>query len=597
MRRLFRTALAPLLAASALAAASPLLAGDGVPAAKRLPPITYGFVSIPDVAVLKERFGRTTASGLLEDPAFAEVRAIIADQMEDGGDELRARLGVSLGELASIPSGEVTFAVVQTAPRKVAVVGLLDYGESGDVVDGLLEKAEDALEENGSTRSEEPFEGTDLVVWTGPAADDDFDEFDDEPADPAEPFKFGYFLKGSHLVVASDPTALEAILVRWDGTHSDTFADDEKFAYIAGRTRTDGREPALLWYASVFDSIRSAVQGASGGGMGASMALAYLPIVGVDQFEAVGGSMDLATDEFQSVGKVVFYADTNDKILGLLSFEPAPVAPPAWVAEDAGGYAAINWDLQAAYDSARTLYDAIVGPGEFDLKVRELSESGPGLDIKTDVIDRFDGRIRVVTYGVDNPEAVVTGQMGEDGAVQNFTLDLGLADPAGVSDLLQKGVAAAGGNVETREFQGATVYEIANPGNGQVFALAVSGESLLISARVEQLEAALRGAADAPLADAPAFAAAASKVPGPVSIFSYSNGTDQARVFYELARGGQLNDQLPEGEGGEVLRKLIDALPPFEAVEPYLSISASYFEGDEHGAVLTSYAVDAPEED
>ena len=600
LREFLPAALLPAAAAATLAVAPLAAAGDGVPAAKRLPPITYGFVSIPDVAVFKERFGETTAAGLLEDPAFAEVRRILAEQLDEGADELRARLGVTLGELASIPSGEVTFAVVQTAPREVAVVGLLDYGESGEVVDDLLEKAEDALEENGSTRSEEPFEGTDLVVWTGPETDDeDFDEFDDAPADKEEPFKFGYFLKDTHLVLASDPTALEAVLVRWDGTHSDTFADDETFSYIAARTRTDDRDPALLWYANVYDSIRAAVNGANAG-MGGSMALAYLPIVGVDQWKAVGGSMDLATDEYQSVGKVVFYADSADKVLGLLKFTPAPVDPPAWVAADAGGHLALNWDLQAAYESARSLYDGIVGPGEFDLKVRELEDApnGPGLNLKTDVLDQFSGKIRVVTYGVQDAAALLEG--GSDAAAaagQKFVADLGLTDPAKVRDLLQKGVAAAGGNVETREFNGATVYEATNPANGQTFALAVSGEDLLLSADVESLEAALRGPADDPLAEAPAFERAAAKVTGPVSIFSFSNGTDQAETFYELARSGALNDKFGDGEGADVLRDLVDALPPFEAVRPYLSVSASFFEPDEHGAVLTSYAVDAPEED
>ena len=444
--------------------------------------------------------------------------------------------------------------------------------------------------------------GPTSIVWTGPRADDDFDEFDDEPADAPEPFRFGYFLKDTHLVLASDPDALEAILVRWDGNHSDTFADDETFRYIADRTRTDGREPVLLWYASVYDSVRAAMQG-SGGGMAASVALAYLPIVGVDQWEAVGGSMDLATDEYQSVGKVVFYADTAEKVLGLLSFTPAPVDPPGWVPADAGGYLALNWDLQAAYESARGLYDGIVGPGEFDLKVKELQDApgGAGLNVKTDVLDRLNGEIRVVTFPADDPAALLDDDSEAAGgaAAQPFALSLGLSDADGVRDLLQRGVAAAGGNVTTREFQGATVYEASNPADadGQTFGLAVAGEALLVSADVELLENALRGDADDPLKTSEAFAKAVERVPGPVSIFSFSNAAGQAKAFYELARSGRLNEQFGDGEAAEIARELTDALPPFEAVEPYLSVSASFFEPDEHGALFTSFAVDAPDAD
>ena len=590
----------PALAAAALLIcpllAPPAASADDVPAARRLPPVTYGFVSVPDVETFKERYGETATSGIFDDPAFAELHGIVAEKFEEAGEELRSRLGVTLEELLEIPSGEVTFAVVQTAPRKVAVVGLLDYGTSADAVDALLEKAEDALEENGSTRSEEPFEGTDVVVWTAPEPDaEDFDEFDEDATEEdGDPRKFGYFLKDSHLVVASDPAALEAVLVRWDGTHSDTFADDEAFAYIADRTRTDDRAPALLWYANVYGSIRAAVSGTQQGGMAAQMALAYLPVVGLDQFKAVGGSMDLATEEYESVGKVVFYADRTDKALGLLKFSPTAVAPPGWVRADAGSYVMANWDLAGAYDASRELYDSIVGPGEFDLKVDQLSESGPGLNIKTDLIDRFSGKIEAVTYAPEGlAEAAAAQAAGDDvdAPAQPFVVSFGLTDPQGISELLSQGVDAARGQVETREFQGTTIYEADNPQNDQRFAVAVSGNSLLLSLDVTELEAVLRGAADEPLAETADFRKALAKLPGPVSIFSYSDAVSQSQTVYELFRSGALTGQMGDDEGGRTMAEIVDALPPFEDVKEYLTISASYMVPDEHGALWVSYGV------
>ena len=584
----------PALAAAVLLLA-PLAASaaDPVPAARRLPPVTYGFVSVPDVSTLKERFDRTVMAGAFTDPALADLRDIAAEKLDEAGDAVRDRLGVTLGEIASIPSGEITFAVVQTAPRKVAVVALLDYGTSSDTVEALLEKAEDALEENGSTRDVEPFEGTDLVVWTAPAPDaGDFDEFGDEATEEdGDPRKFGYFRKDTHLVLASDPEALEAVLVRWDGTHPDTFADDETFAYIAERTKTDGRDPVLLWYANVYGSIRSAVSATQQGGMAASMALAYLPVVGLDQFQAIGGSMDLATDQYQSVGKVVLYADRTDKALGLLNFAPTPVAPPGWVGKDAGSYLMANWDLAAAYDSTRELYDSIVGPGEFDLKVDQLSEQGPGLNIKTDLVDRFSGKIEAATYGIEDVDALVGGGDSDATPAQRFVVSFGLKDPAGISDLLAKGVAAAGGRVETRQFEGTTVYEAENPQNGQTFGIAVSGNQLLLTTTIEELEAALRGAADEPLAESADFRKVLSDLPGPVSIFSYSDAAGQSETVYELFRSGAMNDQIGSGENADQLKEVTDALPPFEDVKKYLTLSAGYVVPDEHGALWVSFGV------
>ena len=450
MRRLLTPILPPSLAAAALLVAPAFAAADDpVPAAKRLPPVTYGFVSVPDVTEAKARFDGTVAAGVFTDPALAEVRDMIAEKVGEAGEELRNRLGVTLEELAAVPTGEVTFAVVQTAPRKVAVVGLLDYGKSRDTVDALLEKAEDALDENGLTRSEEPFEGTEIVVWTAPAPEvDEFDEDFDPNATRPEPQRFGYFLKDSYLVVASDPTALEAVLVRWDGTHSSTFADSETFSYIADRTRSDDRRPVLVWYADVIGSVRSAVLGSGQGGMPVQLALSYLPVLGIDEFKAVGGSMDWATEDYASVGKVVLYADRTDRALGLFTFPPAPTAPPAWVPADAASYAAFNWDLAGAYDAVRATYDSMIGPGEFDRYVAEFSaDRDVPVDVKADLIDAFSGKIELVSYPIA-PEVLAESVESGEQPPQPVVIALGLKDPRKLSELLEKSVAGSGGRAD-----------------------------------------------------------------------------------------------------------------------------------------------------
>ncbi|NNJ25380.1 hypothetical protein [Alienimonas chondri] len=585
--------LAPALAAPTAAAADP------VPAAKRLPPITYGFVSVPDMTTAKERFNATKASGMFTDPALADVRDMVGDKLEEGGEALRERLGITLEELLDVPTGEVTFAVVQTAPRKVAVVGLLDYGESAETVDALIEKAEDALDENGLTSVEESFEGTPIIVWTAPVAEVEVDEFDedfDSDAEPAEPQQFAYFQKDTHLVVASDPAALEAILVRWDGTHASTFADNEVFSYIADRTQTDGRPPVLLWYADAIGSVRSAVLGSGQGGLPVQLALSYLPVLGLDEFKAIGGSMDLGTEEFASVGKVVLYADRTDRALGVFTFPPDRLTPPTWVGADAASYSAFNWDLAAAYDSVRTTYDSMVGPGEFDRMVSQQSDNLP-VDIKADLVDAFTGRIQVAAYPVEDIEAVLQNDSFEEDVeagtppAQPVMFGFGLNDPKGVAELLDLAIDASGGMIESRDFRGTPIYEGTNPADGSAFAVAISGDTLLATTDVPRLEAALRGPADAPLAEAPAFVEAASKMPAEVSILSFSDQRGQAETFYDLFRSGKLTGGA-DPEAAEALQDVADALPPFDAIEKYLGVSAGYFVPDEHGGLWVSFGLE-----
>ncbi|QDT18084.1 hypothetical protein [Alienimonas californiensis] len=599
-------AAAALLAPSLLAGAQ---AADPVPAAKRLPPITYGFVSVPDVTAAKERFNSTRSAGLFTDPALAELREMVGEKLEEGGEALRERLGITLDELLKVPTGEVTFAVVQTAPREVAVVGLLDYGTSEETILKLIDQAETALEENGLTSAEESFEGTPLIVWTAPEQEvDEFAEDFDAEAEPAEPQQFAYFRKDTHLVVASDPAALEAILVRWDGTHDSTFADNEVFSYIADRTRTDDRAPVLLWYADVIGSVRSAVLGSGQGGLPVQLALSYLPVLGLDEFKAIGGSMDLGTEEFASVGKVVLYADRTDRALGVFKFPPARLAPPAWAGADASSYSAFNWDLASAYDAVRTTYDSMVGPGEFDRVVAQRSEALP-VDIKKDIVDSFTGRIEIVGYPVTDLAAALEVDAADDSfdddgdaeaeaqaPVQPVIFALGLNDARRVSELLDLALDASGGLLTSRDFRGTPLYEGSNPADGSAIAMAVSGDSLLLTTDVARLETALRGPADEPLADSSAFEEARSKMPAEVSMLSFSDQRGQAEIYYDLFRSGKLTGQVPDPSTAEAMNEIADALPPFDAIQKYLGVSASYFEPDAHGGLWVSFGLETEAE-
>jgi len=583
------------LLAPALLGASGAVAADPVPAAKRLPSVTYGFVSVPDVTVAKERFNATNASGLFTDPALADLRAMVGEKLEEAGEQLRERLGVTLEELLNVPTGEVTFAVVQSGPGQVAVVGLLDYGTSDETVDALVLKAEDALDENGLTSEEDSFEGTPIIVWTAPRPDvDEFAEDFDAQADPPEPQRFAYFRKDTHLVVASDPAALEAILVRWDGTHSDTFADNEIFSYIADRTRTDGRPPVLFWYADVIDSVRTAVRGAAQENFAAQMALSYLSVLGLDEFRAVGGSMDLGTDEFASVGKVLLYADRTDRALGLFKFPTARLAPPAWAGADAASYSAFNWDLAAAYESARSTTDSLIGPGEFDRKVQEQSDRLP-IDIKKDLVDAFTGRIQVVGYPVaDLADALEQGDEAAAQQVQPVVIALGLKEPRGVSELLDLATDSAPALITSRDFRGTPLYEASS--GEQTFYLAVYGDTLLFATDVARLEAALRGPSDDPLAETPAFEEAMAKAPAEVSMLSFSDQRGQAETVYDLFRSGKLTEQTPDPDAAEAMDEIADALPPFSEIQKYLGVSAGYFVPDEHGGLWVSYGLETEEE-
>ena len=573
---------APLFGPTPAAAQQAATATGTVPAARRLPADTYGFFSIPDVTEFKARWNGTVYGGLTTDPALADVREQFADQIEKAGDQLRQRLGVTLEELLEVPSGEIAFAVVRSGNaggrgRGVAVVAMLDFGESVDTVDQLIVKAEEAAQENGGVRDVQSFEGTEIVVWTK-----ERDEFDDDASDePAD--RFAYFVRDTHLVIGSDVAALEAVLIRWDGNHDRTLAGNDTFAEIADATKTDGREPALVWFADPVGSLQAVLQSRSQDNPQFMMAGAVLPLLRLNNFRAVGGSMDLATDEFQSVGKVQFVVDEAAGVLGLFKFPPADLTPPGWVSADAAGYFAANWDPEGAYRETESLVDSIQGRGALEQIVSNLAENEPRIDIKRDVIDLLTGRITVASYPVDT-EALESATEGGQPAPQPVVVAVGVRNDAKASALFEKLRALGGPSVQTRDFRGTTIYEGENTANGFTAALAVHNGAILFATNVNRLEAVVRGDVGEPLSGTAAYRRVADRLPGDVSMLSFTDSDAQTRSAYELLRAGKMGtpDEFD-----------VSALPPFEQISKYLPASGGYVVPDDAGAISVSFGVKA----
>ncbi|MEM9702021.1 MAG: hypothetical protein AAF907_06220 [Planctomycetota bacterium] len=274
-----------------------------------------------------------------------------------------------------------------------------------------------------------------------------------------------------------------------------------------------------------------------------------------------------------------------------------PGWPPEWVGADAVSYTTFNWDLGAAYDSVRTTYDSMVGPGEFDRMVSEQSDKLP-FDIKEDVVDAFSGKIQVATYPVANMAAALEDSLeggGAASAAQPVVFGLGLNDSRGLSELMDLALDGSGGMLKSRDFRGTPIYEGENPADGSAIAAAISGDTLLITTVVPRLESALRGPADDPMVEAPAFKEALSKMPAEVSMLSFTDQRSQAETVWGLLRSGEMSGTM-DPEMAELFDEFAEALPPFEAVQPYLGISAGYMVPDEHGALWVSFGLETEDE-
>lgn len=563
-----------LLAAMAagLLAGRPAAAADGISAARRLPPNVYVFFTAPDVTDLKGKWKQTSLGGLRTEPALADFWRDLDAQLKKASEQMRKELGVTLEEVLDIPSGEVALAYVHPAGKTPGGVAFVEFGKSGPTVEKLLAKAREGLEREGFKRDEKDFEGTRLVTYSK--------EGEEDAGKPK--LQPSHFTRDETLVFATDPALLEEVLARWDGRHEKTFAGNEVYSYIVERTGAGDATPALRWYLNPIELARSIIFAFAPDNPQVALGFGFLPVLGLDKLQAVGGSGYMAVNGYDSISKSVVYIDMPPAgLLNMFRFPPAELQPPKWIPANVSSYFGANWDLARAYEAIESLVDTFRGPGSFAKMMDAAAMAGPMLHPKRDVIDQLTGRMHVLT---DMTRA-------EGPGVTPFLLALGVKDSGKMKDVLAKLAKVEGFPGKSRQFRGETIYEAEIPFGLQrmTAGASVARDSLVLSSDVTLLEQMIRGDADVKtLADLPGYQRIADKFPAKTSMISFARSEAQLRPIYEMIRsgGGQTPGLDLDVEGFDFSK-----LPEFKVISKYLPVSGGYAAPDKNGAYLESFGL------
>ena len=573
------------VAMATLMLVQPAVAADLPESPKLLPPVVFAYATVPSTAEFKTRFDKSAIGELLRDPKLQPTFKQFQEAMKKGEAELQKNVGLSLKDLAAIPSGTITGAVCQLGePGELGLVMMLDYGDSDDALDKLLVKAEENIDKNGGKRIVEQVEGTEVIIYEIKAAapNNDSLEADDDEQAPKAPTRIAYFRKDQRLVISNGVPMLEAVLARWDGKHSSTFDGDEMRQYIAEKTKTDGREPGLSWFLNPLGAVQAGLSNAKNAPPQAQFVMAFLPTIGLTKFKAMGGSYDMATKEFDTIGKTFLYIEQPiTGALGLFKFPQADLTPPKWISSAATGYFSANWDLAGAWATARNLNDLIRGPGSFDQMIDQVSQAGPKIHIKKDVIDVLTGRMHVLSFPL--PDSAFSG---ESVPQQPTVIALGVKDEAKASALLTRLSKTPNFPGQSRQFQGVTIYDLP-VGSGNMANLAIANGNLFFSTDTERMENLLRKTTGEALSTTAQYSLVAGHFPAEVSMLAYQHQRDQLRGPYEMFRTGKTGAELPTGAG----EFDPSTLPPFEDIEQYLLPSGGYGIPDANGALLVNFSV------
>lgn len=552
---------------SMLASAAPIWAedDDGPAGEQLLPKEVLIFVSIPSVPELRQRTDESLFGAMLKDPEFQPAIEKIKAKLDEKAEEIKEELGVTLDDLLELPQGEITFALVELPPRKLALVLLLDYGDRQSTIETLLDKMEAALKESGGEVEGEDVDGVNLRTFT-------FESEEDE-----NPFnKLAYFNHESYLALASDPEALKAVLERWDGKSDDTFAQHEEFEYILDKCSTDGREPLIKWYANPIGLTQAVVGMLQAQVPQAGLAMTFLPLLGLNNLKGIGGGGDIGVDDFDSVYKMFVYVDQpTTGVLEMFRFPATDLSPPPWVPADVAGYSAMNWNSAGAYSAMEKLVDSFQGPGALGKQLDQLAKNDPGIHLKKDIIDQMTGQIHILVGEAE--EAAETPKM-------MFAVDV--KDDVKMNAVLVKAAKSEHFEGKTRDFEGVTVYEVQNEDEGPGASIAVADKHLLISTDTTMLENALRPRSEAPaLMNDPAYKSLAKHFPKKLSILNYQNGSSQMQAVYQMIKSGSIPDMPHE------LRDIVDALPDYDALKKYLRASGGYVIPDAKGGLSVTFTL------
>lgn len=545
-----------------------------------LPRDTYFYLSMPSVEKFKESFEKSSSGRLFADPALEEFKASVSkafsSKMQEDLAKVNDALGLTVDELMAIPTGEVTIAVSKVSSNKMGAIMFLDYGSHESEVKELLAKATAVLNNSDELEAANvEHDGTELTMYTVTS---------NVAKQTPLAKEFGWFLKDERLVVSNSGPLLKLTLDNWAGSSEKTLKTNSVYAYIMEKCESTPGASQMTTFVDPVGMFTALVQTGSLGPQGAAagMAIGFFPTLGINQLKGIGSSGEMGGDEFEGVSRSFLYCEQPPQAaMQMFQLDTVDAVPPSWVKENASVWMATKWNVGEAYTAVETLFDMFRGAGAFESEIDSLSNQGPQVHIKKDVIDQLDGKMQMV---------MSPGDRTSNAASDDMLFAIGVKDNRAFGDLLNKLTSQPGFPGETREVNGVTVYEI-EPGNGQKISFTVANSQLLVAVGGNQLEQAVRNDNDVrPLADSDDFKAVSGHFPDGALAVTFSRPAEQYRRLYDMLRDGDGAESFP---GMEDLFSEIDftKLPTFDVIEKYMGPTGGYWVGDENGVLMEQFTL------
>ncbi len=567
-------------------------AADRPDAAHLLPENTVLYVRFPVTAETVAKFKETAIGRITQDPAMQPFVSQLYGSAIEAFKRAEEQIGASLDDLLSIPQGEMCLAIVTPEESRPAIVFLVDVGPRLPMVEKLLNRIAQGIEDDGSTRSTETLGDTKLTIF-------------DRPGDETRQVVFA--VRDNVVLVTSDLEVTKGMLNAWSGKKTEgvrPLADNPDFAAVMRRCAgTEDQPPQVEFFVDPVTLFSRA----SRGNAGAQTLVALFPALGLNGVQGAGGSMTFATEEFDAVTQLHLLLDSpRQGVLELIAPRAGDTTPENWVPADAASYMTVNWDLGKTYASFASLYDKIRGEGALASSFEREVKDRLGIDFRKDVVDALAGRVTLVNAMVRPARLNSRANL----------LGVKLKDAKAFEKTLETMVAKAGPQMARETFAGVTIHRVPTgkprakePPNRPLIrqpdpAIAIVDDYLLATDALDLLKQAIVAKSDTSqsLAGQLEFRLIASKIrsqPGGAraSLIAFDRPEEALRLWYEIATAETTRQRLAQGaENNRFFRAVNDALrdhplPPFAVLARYLAPSGSLLTDDETGLHYTSFTL------
>ncbi len=383
-----------------------------------------------------------------------------------------------------------------------------------------------------------------------------------------------------------------------------TLLDNPDFAAIMQRCRGAKGHPAQAAY--FVDPI--AVMRAIGRqDTGARVALAMLPVLGLDGLNAVGGTVTLNTEQFDSIFHVHVLIDPpRTGILKAIGTKPGDSTPEDWVPADVTAYATLHWDLEKTYKEVSKLVDSFQYDGSVSQTLKQAFSDPTGIDVENKVLPALDGRITLIA------------ELQRPVSQQSLSVLLAIKakDTEVLDEVFKRMIVLAQGGLVKKSWAGKTYYEAQSPESDvppesrqPVPCIGILDDYLILALRESIYQKIITTQSEGTnrLADAPEFKLIMDE------IGRQSGGTDPAMVrfgrpehamhmLYDLATSDQARqDMRRQAENDPFVRTLNKALdenplPPFAIIQQYLAPTGTVVIDDDTGWHFTNFTLKPQEE-